>query len=265
MSLSACQLSFLSALHLGGRPPPGLLRGEAPGWAIYQAGYLHNLVEALRDVYPVTDRLVGRPCFTHLARSYLRRHPSTQADLHGYGAGFANCLRDCEALAGLPYLPDVARLEWLAHEAFHAADAAPLTEASLARLLAEPPTDLALPPHPSLRLMRSDFPVHRIWQVNQPHWTGGQDVDLGLGGVCLAVYRDGLEIAILPLEPAAHALALAMMAGRGLGEALEHVQDEWPAAEPGRLLHALIHHRLLADPDIPPETGGRNDKPDATV
>jgi len=250
---------------VGGRPPPGLLRGEAPGWAIYRAGYAHNLVEALRDVYPVTDRLVGRACFTRLAQSYLRGHPSTQADLHGYGAGFSNCLRDCEALAGLPYLPDVARLEWLAHEAFHAAEAAALTVETLAGLPADALEGLVLRPHPSLRLMCSDYPVHRIWQVNQPHWTGSQAVDLDLGGVCLAVFRDGLEIALLPLEPAAHALVLAMMAGRGLGAALEHVQEEWPAAEPGRLLHALIHHRLLADLPHPPETGGRDGNPDAPV
>lgn len=247
MSLSASQLGFLSALHLGGSPPPGLLRGDGRGWAIYRASYVHNLVEALRDVYPVTDRLLGGACFTGLARAYLRGHPSAHADLHHYGAGFANGLRDSEALAGLPYLPDVARLEWLAHEAFHAADAPALAAASLAEVAEDRLAGLHPRLHPSARLMRSDYPVHRIWRVNQPGWIGDQTVDLDWGGVSLAVFRDGLEIVLLPLDAAAYALAVALQAGQCLGEALDHVLVAEPEADPASVLYTLFHHRLVAD------------------
>jgi hypothetical protein len=177
----------------------------------------------------------------------MRGHPSTHADLHHYGAGFASSLRDCETLAGLPYLPDVARLEWLAHEAFHAADAHALAAASLAEVPQDRLADLRLCLHPSVRLMRSDYPVHRVWQVNQPHWSGDQMVDLDWGGVSLAVFRDGLEIALLPLDAAAYALAVALQAGQCLGDALDHALAVGPEDDPALALHTLFHHRLVAE------------------
>ena len=245
MRLADLQHSLMMSLHQGAPPLALLTANDGRGWAIYRAGYLASLTEALRDVYPVCDRLVGADCFTALARSYLPQHPSVSADLHCYGAGFAGFLLGF--LADLPYLPDVARLEWLAHEAFHAADAPPL---DLTRLAAVPAANHALLRfhlHPSVRLMRSDFPVHRIWQVNQPDWTGAESVNLDEGGVALAVYREALEITLLPLGPATLALAESFRAGHDFARACDKLLAAEPDADPGQALHTLLQHGLVVD------------------
>lgn len=247
---TAWRLEFLDRLHRGKAPPTGLLAGAdggARGWRIYQASYRTNLTGALADVYPVLARLVGIGCFAGLARDYVTGHPSGHADLHAYGAGFPAFLAEVPELAGLAWLPDVARLEWRVHEAFHAADAPVLDAASLGRVPEDRLAELRLAPHPSLRLLRSDWPVQRVWRVNQPDWEGDQVVDLDTGDVALAVYRDGPDIALLPLDDATHALAQALSAGHSLGATLERVAAECPRAEPATSLHTLIHHRLLAD------------------
>jgi hypothetical protein len=80
-----------------------------------------------------------------------------------YGCAFPGFLAGFPPVAHLPYLPDVARLEQARRESYHAADADPLDPALLA------PDVIAgarLAFAPSLRLVRSAFPVHSIWIAN---------------------------------------------------------------------------------------------------
>jgi hypothetical protein len=38
-------------------------------------------------------------------------------------------------------------------------------------------------------MLHSPYPILKIWQVNQPGWTGDDSVDLGEGGDSLRVHR----------------------------------------------------------------------------
>ena len=91
---------------------------------------------------------------------------------------------------------------------FDAPEAEPL---DLEALAAAPDNDddSRLYLHPASRLLASDYPVFRIWQVNQAGYVGEDTVDLAMGGVRLlddparprdrhrALERRG----IYPLEP----------------------------------------------------------------
>ena len=50
--------------------------------------------------------------FGEAARQYIVGHPSLSGDLNDYGGEFAQFLAAYPHAADLPYLPDVARLEW---------------------------------------------------------------------------------------------------------------------------------------------------------
>jgi hypothetical protein len=215
---------------------------------VYRASFEANLTSALRDTYPVVHRLVGEGYFNQLARSYLRAHPSVSADIHAFGAMFPLFLAKLDAVKSLPYLPDVAKLEWLAHLAFHAEEAEAVGLIELAALPLEAHASLRL--LPCVKLMRSGFPVHRIWQVNQENWTDGASVSLDEGSVRLAVYRDGLEIALLPLGQEAYALASALLETGSLDAASETMDD---ADRLGRSLHELIGAGLITVAEPPLE------------
>src|SRR5512143_2794599 len=99
---------------------------------VYRNNVLLNLTEALKAVYPVTERLVGDGFFRYAAGRYIPQHPSTSGNLHDFGGYFPGFLATFEPAAELAYLPEVARLEWAYHGVFHAADPLPLDLGALA-------------------------------------------------------------------------------------------------------------------------------------
>lgn len=238
------QHEWIDAMYAGKGAPAGLKGSRDAGrFDVYRASLEANLSHALADTYPVIFRLVGEAFFNQTARAYYQAHPSRSGDIHAFGADFAVFLEGLPGLDALPYLPDVAKLEWRAHEAFHAADARAITLEALVDLPEDHYSGLHL--LPSLRLMRSAYPVHRIWQVNQENWTGSQRISLDEGGVNLAVCRQSLDIVLLPLEEPAFSLAGAMVEGVPLDAACEGLLATHPDADIGYALHQLVSAGLL--------------------
>lgn len=102
------------------------------GLAVYRNNYRVGLIDTLAFIYPVCRQLVGEDFFSGLARAFIGGHPSHSGNLHLYGAGFGDFIAGFEHARELPYLADVARLEWRVHRAYYAADAAPVDSAALA-------------------------------------------------------------------------------------------------------------------------------------
>ncbi len=220
---------------------------------VYRNNVFESLAGALKAVYPAVERLVGAGFFAYAADGYIRRHPPASGNLHDFGEDFAGFLADFEPARALAYLPDVARLEWAWHRAFHAADGSPL---ALAALAAVPPArygELRFRLHPSAQLLVSDYPIQRIWQVNQPDHAGDATVDLVEGGVQLLVVRRGLDVAVESLGAGEGALLRAFAAGQNL----EQAGAAALAAESGYDLPAALQSHVaratLADFSIPVE------------
>ncbi len=206
---------------------------------VYRHNTFANLTDALAADFPVVRRLVGEGFFAYAADSYIRRHPPRSGNLHdfgdgtepraagqgcpgcGFGGDFAGFLATFPAAQTLPYLPDVARLEWAWQEAYHAGEAAPLSLDALAAVAPEHYGSLVFRLHPSARLLASDYPLLRIWQVNQPDFEGDPAVDLAEGTVRLLVVRRGLDVEIEPLTPSEYVWLAALAAGRPLAAATE--------------------------------------------
>lgn len=196
---------------------------------VYRNNLIIGLTGVLASVYPVVQRLVGEGFFRHACARYIPDHPSHSGDLHEYGADFPAFLADFEPAADLPYLPDVAALEWAWHMAYHAADRPPLDLAALARVSPNRYAELRFQLHPACRLVASRYPILRIWQVNRG--ASQETVDLAQGGVRLLVVRSGLEVEMQPLEPGDYALLDAfareesLVRARAAAMAAEHDFD----------------------------------------
>jgi hypothetical protein len=230
-SLRETQLAFAARVFDGAGP-------VAPREQIYRNNVFISLAGALADVYPVVRRLVGERFFDPLARRYVRNHPSPSGNLHDFGRHFPGFVLAMEELRGLPYLPDVAALEWACHESFHAADAPAfdftrVTDAGEARPRL----------HPAARLVASRYPVAAIWQANQE-----EDVplvDLDAGGDWLAVSRRELQVEIVRLAPGELALLAALRDGMSLGEACEAALAAEPALELPAAMGRFVTYGLL--------------------
>lgn len=164
--------AFAAAILSPELPPPvGLVTRGGPvdplRFAVYRNNVHVALVGALAARFPVARRLVGEAFFAALARLYVGAHKPTSPVLMRYGDGLPEFTAGFPPAAGLPYLPDLIRLEIAWSEAYHAADAEPLTLADLAQISAPALPAQRFPAHPATRLVISPWPVGSIWQAHR--------------------------------------------------------------------------------------------------
>ena len=208
--------------------------------AVHRNNVMMSLLGVLTDTFAVTRELVGDAFFRAMGRDFVRAQPPAGPVMAEYGAGFADFIRAFAPARALPYLPDVARLEWLRLVALHAADAEPLSAAEIAARVGAA-ADLAhwrLRLHPSFAVLRSDYAAVSIWAAHQ----AARDlagVDLRASETAWVVRRD-LDVEVIPVDAAAGVFAAALLAGQSLGVALEAVGREALVLDLPATLAALI-------------------------
>jgi len=254
-ALARLQADFAAALegrdargivgHLAGDPAVALAR-----LAVYRRAIVANRNGALRAAYPVVARIVGESFFAEAALQHCAAQPPGDADLNRHGAAFADFLAVYPHAAGMPWLADVARLEWACHEALLAADAPPFDFARLAAVPEDEQARLVFTPHPSLRLERAAWPVLAIWEANQPDRDGTPDRDAGADEVL--VWREGDCVRMALLSPGEAAIAAEIANGTPLGAIADREGKEDLAA----VLARLAGHGLLTGFSFAPQAAG---------
>jgi hypothetical protein len=230
-----------------------LLADDADGGdclAIYRNSVCANYRKALGATYRVVSQLVGEPFFHAAVDAYVRATPSTGGDLNVYGESFAEFLAAYPHAEDLPYLPDVARLEWAIDEASRAADADGTPEAILDALATIPDqriTALGFALDPSCRLLASPYPVLRIWQVHQPGFAGDMAVAFDAATDHLLARREAGVVVVLRLTPGDFALLQALAGGEDLAAALDAAVAAEPAFDLGTSLRNCIADRTFME------------------
>jgi hypothetical protein len=218
-----------------------LVEGGAARIDVHRNNLFASLGEVLHDSFPAVCRLVDERFFVYAAHEFIRHHPPERAVLAEYGGGFADFLADFPPCRHLPYLADVARLEWLMCVAATAADAAPLSVAALAGVAPEATPLLRLRLHPALGLLASAFPIDRIWRANR-HGAPLDEapIDLAEGGVRLEVHRAGIEVVICALDAPGFAFRQTLRQDGTLEAAATAAFAEDPAFDLAGALGALF-------------------------
>lgn len=187
---------------------------------IHRNNVIVSLIESLRDTYPVCAQLVGDEFFRHMARQFVRQHPPASPVLVHYGIGFAGFVESLEEARPVPYLADVARLEWLYLQAHHAADWEPLSPQAVQSSIARAHTldELRLVLHPSLQLIDSHHAVASLWAAHQGALEIGE-VDPYRPEVAWVI-RTGLEVSVQRAGRAEGQWLQALLAGQSLANAM---------------------------------------------
>lgn len=230
---------------------PGIRAGKlgaAARLAIYRRNLHANWRAALADTFPVVARLVGDAFFGEAARRYALAHPSRSGDLHEFGEAFPDFLGAYPYARDLPYLRDVARLEWAWQAAFHAAEPPPIDLAALARVPEERHGEIRFSLHPAARLVDSEHPVLAIWEANQPERDGTPGRLEGADTVI--VHRPALDVQLGLLERADWRFLRALELGDPLEAAATRAGYE-DAAELGASLQRFVAGRVIAAFEAP--------------
>ncbi|APZ43224.1 DNA-binding domain-containing protein [Acidihalobacter ferrooxydans] len=184
------QNAFLEALYTGDIPP-GLTAGPQTEqrFQVYRNQTRIGLSETLCAIYPAVERLVGNDFFMEMAALYVAQHMLSKADLREYGAQLAEFIGAFEPLAALPYLPDVANLEWACHQSLHSGH-------GRAAAATEP---LGLAPH--VRLLHSAYPSAEIWDFALREHAADERLNIdGAGGEYLLIARPRLDVEVRALD-----------------------------------------------------------------
>lgn len=268
--LAAQQQAWWAALQSGGQPPvPGLAglpgpRGQgglAAGWRAYRANAMAMAARALQAAYPTVAALLGEEAWQAVARDLWWQQPPRQGDLAQWGAGLPALLAGVAEWQGLPYLADVARLDWRVHQASLAEDAAAPVQ-GLEVLATTDPMVLVVDWQPGCAWLASAHPVVTLWQAHRPAptppaepadpalppWASLADaaaaVQAGRPEAAL-VWREGWAVRVAALPPLISHWTQALWFGASLGQVLSgppparfSPQDVQQAFEPW-LLQAL--------------------------
>ena len=124
--------ALLAADRHGQELPPELFTGAHPGAVglrVHRNTLLGAISNALRMSFVSIERLVGEDFFDRMAVEYARAAPPRVPQLDVYGGGFAAFIDGFPGTGNLPYLAELARLDWQLAELARlrrAADGGPL-------------------------------------------------------------------------------------------------------------------------------------------
>jgi len=252
-SLRELQQHFAAAMLAQDGTAPGFaIAGRAPAAeriGIYRNAMLANYRNALGASFPVVRRLVGAPFFNAAVDAFARAHPSVSGDLNVYGDAFGDFLDRYPHAAGLPYLADVARLEWAIDEAQRAADVVHAPDAVLATLAATVPERLPmlrLKLDPTCRQVESEYPILHLWQANQPGSNDDDRVELDEGADRVVVRRGAGGVVLARVAAGDFAFLVALGAQAPFGAALDAAQRADAAFDLGAALRTHIASGIIA-------------------
>ena len=189
--------------------------------AVYRNNMIVNTRAHLAAVFPVVGALLGEDCFNEIARQFILSKPPRSPVMLVYGDGFPAYLSASRLFETVPYIADIAALEWARYRAYHAADAEPIELAALATVAADDIENISLTLHPSVSVISSAWPIVSIWQAHQRPDPTETLASLGCAPETALVARPALDVEVRAIADGPRSLIEALRSGQRLGVALE--------------------------------------------
>lgn len=235
MNYAAALEDFSQIFNNNQIEPQCILNRSAPYLDIYRNNTIANRSANLANTYLTLVELVGADFFTAMAGVYIQATPSCSGNLHEDGADFAVFLNDFIHTADLPWLSDMARLDWAIHQAHYSPDCTSLAIEALAALPPEQFGPLKLQLHPAVAVIRSArWPVYQILMMHH----GDAPAEINSGGEQVLVWRNHWQA--LPLSEAV--FIEHILNGQSIERAIEATGQEFDA---GRILIRLFSLGLV--------------------
>jgi hypothetical protein len=192
--------------------------------AVYVDGYPARVQEAIEEQFPALAHVVGPGAFTDLVLRYIERIPLRSYNLNDAGAELPRFLANDPLTAGLPFLPDLAQLEWHVARAFHAFEEPALDPRPLTHWTPEQWERALLRFQPGTALVTSDWPIREIWDCRDtPIET--IDIDLNDRPDCVLVRRAGDAVVCESLDVREADALAALMVGHTIGSTIATLAD----------------------------------------
>lgn len=236
----------------------GLLRPEvgAPAFVCDSAGrpagkrydvYRNNvtmgLARTLESIFPAVRHFVGEAEFRGVAIDYVRAEPPASPLLFDYGRGFPDWLERVAPPQFVAFLPDLARLERLWLDAWHAGDAAPLDPAALGAIAPDRLAGLCFVAHPAAAVSPARCAAVSLLRAGRGE---GVPPENRLAPEDALITRPALDVQVRFLPPGGAAFLAALLAGCPLGEAAGLALADVPDFDVATALASMLEAGVFA-------------------
>lgn len=222
----------------------GLPLAPEKNFNIYRNNTRLLLRDMLKGSFPVTAKLVGDAFFDTAARDFMQAFPPADGDMTDYGRDFPAFLNRMPGLQNYPYVPDIARLEWAAHEAYLSPRKTPLSTTALSAAAADPMT-LKLNVQPHVFLLRAGWPIADLWQKIMEAGDDLPEMSLTAEESFTVIYRDDRQIAVWSLTEGGYTFIEHLQSNSDFPAAASAALAAEPDFALDRFLGLLVQQELL--------------------
>ena len=221
--------------------------GDLPSrFGVYRNNVVVSLTTVLEENYPVVTALVGSAFFRAMAREFIFKCPPRSPVMYEYGTEFADFVSTYAPASSLPYLSDIARLEWSRVLAYHSPDASSIDLATVQALLNSPERLAASQWQflPSVSMVVSRYAIVSLWHAHQH--ASSEQITQALAQFHLdraetaLLFRQGFDVVVLKLNPTQYAFVHALMQGHSLSYASECADHEDQAFDLAHMMGSLF-------------------------
>lgn len=214
---------------------------------IYRSSTQGALQKALQEIFPVCLKLVGENFFIGMANAFIEKTHSISFDIGQYGYHFPEHIRHYAPAQALPYLADVACLEWAWHCVFSGPESSSLDFKELTQILEVEWNRILFLLPTNLFLLESHYPIHRIWQVNQDTFTDDPTIELTQPRLFyFIIWRQELVVHIDELTYFEWRVLHWLKAGLTIAEVCDNITFNFPNGNIVVLLPQLVSKKWIS-------------------
>jgi hypothetical protein len=193
----------------------------------YVNGYPARLREALAEAYPAVCVVVGEDTFRALVERYRPAVPAGVYSLSDIGVSFPAFLAGDELSARLPFLHDLAALEWSVLRAFHSFECGRFDPAPVVGWGLEDWERARLRFQPSVAVRCSAWPILDLWRLRDTSPEARREIDVEIDDrpQSVLVSRRELTVSCELLSPEKAILLAELLVGATLGRAVESLPE----------------------------------------
>lgn len=228
-----------------------LQKRQRLGTTIYRNNHRHAYTTVLRETFPVVEQLVGEAFFKAMALEYLRSNPPASRVIRTYGKNFPQFIAGFEPAGTLPFLANVARIEFSRLQIFHQQASPGMDPLLISQRLGENLDHIHFILSPALALIRTEDGAISIWRHHHQAINTGEQKRLRLKPAKehLAFSRPDIRILDTPLDQDQFEILSALQDGQSLSSALECASADW-LGTPSNLnefFKLIIDHHWITD------------------
>lgn len=189
---------------------------------VHQNNFRYTLSSSLMGIFPVIKAFVGADWLEAALKKFVVAHPPVSACLVEYGKFFSDFLMDFEPAQEMPYLTDIASLEWAIHKCQNGIDEESFVFDETDKKDMVQLDNLDLKIIAAHAIVNSSFPLIDLWQLGMG-FEPEEEIDLNRGGGIIFLGKINGEVKLFPISNEEKNFFSALAQGQTLRNSVESV------------------------------------------